>query len=74
MSQVDLSQMDNCELLPTAADHEKLRKDFTHLVSHVLVEYLSCMQLVCVKHIPHQYSHEIAQKSEKVNMKYQKGG
>ena len=30
---VELSQLDNCHLLPTTADHEKLRMDFTYLVS-----------------------------------------
>lgn len=71
--QVELSQLDNCKLLPTAADHEKLRKDFTHLVSRILVENLPCMQFlqsVAVKHIPHQYSKEMAKKFEKVNKEY----
>ena len=71
--QVELSQLDNCKLLPTAADHEKLRKEFTHLVSRILVENLPCMhflQSVAVKHIPHQYSEEMAKKSEKVNKEY----
>ena len=66
-------QLDNCKLLPTAADHEKLRKEFTHLVSRILVENLPCMQFlqsVDVKHIPHQYSKEMAKKSEKVNKEY----
>ena len=72
-AQVELSQLDNCQLLPTVADHEKLRRDFTYLVSRVLVEHLPCMQFlqsVCIKHIPHQYSNEMAQKSEKVNKHY----
>ncbi|KAJ7393014.1 hypothetical protein OS493_008262 [Desmophyllum pertusum] len=70
--QLDLSLLDYCQLLPSAADHEKLRKDFTHLVSRVLVEHLPCMQFlqtVCLQHIPHQYSNEMAQKSEKVFFK-----
>ena len=70
-TQPELSQLDNCLLLPTAADHENLRKDFTHLVSRVLVEHLPCMeflQSVCVKHIPHQYNKTMAQKSEKVHV------
>lgn len=69
--QLDLSLLDYCQLLPSAADHEKLRKDFTHLVSRVLVEHLPCMQFlqtVCLQHIPHQYSNEMAQKSEKVSI------
>ena len=60
--QVELSQLENCKLLPTATDHEKLRKDFTHLVSRILVDNLPCMQFlqsVAVKHIPHQYSKEM---------------
>lgn len=65
--QVELSQLDNCKLLPTAADHEKLRKDFTHLVSRILVENLPCMQFL---QIPHQYSKEMAKKFEKVNKEY----
>ena len=67
--QLELSQLDNCQLLPSAADHEKLRRDFTYLVSRVLVEHLPCLeflQSVCVKHIPHQFSKEMAKKTEKV--------
>lgn len=67
---VELSELDNSQLLPSAADHEKLRTDFTHLVSRVLVEHIPCMQFlqpVCLQHIPHQYSKEMAQKSEKVS-------
>ena len=59
--QLELSQLDNCQLLPSAADHETLRRDFTYLVSRVLVEHLPCLdslQSVCVKHIPHQFSKE----------------
>ena len=59
--QTELSQLDNCQLLPTATDHEKLRRDFTYLVSRVLVEHLPCLeflQSVCIKHIPHQFSNE----------------
>ena len=57
--QIELSQLDNCQLLPNAADHEKLRRDFTYLVSRVLVEHLprlEFLQSVCIKHIPHQFS------------------
>ena len=67
--QIELSQLDNCQLLPTAADHEKLRRDFTYLVSRVLVEHLPCMaflQPVCIRHIPHQFSKEMAKKTDKV--------
>ena len=38
--QIELSQLDNCQLLSSAAEHEKLRRDFTYLVSRVLVEHL----------------------------------
>lgn len=75
-AQVELSQLDNCHLLPTTADHEKLRMDFTYLVSRVLVEHLLCMQFlqsVCLNHIPHQYSYQMAQKSEKVSEHYHLG-
>ena len=44
-----------------------------HLVSHILVENLPCMQFlqsVAVKYIPHQFSKEMANKSEKVNKEY----
>lgn len=66
---VELSQLDNCHLLPTASDHEKMRREFTYLVSRVLVEHLPCLEFlqpVCIKHIPHQFSKEMAKKSEKV--------
>lgn len=41
-AQVELSQLDNCHLLPTTADHEKLRMDFTYLVSRVLSTCSAC--------------------------------
>ena len=69
--QIELSPLDNCQLLPAAADHEKLRRDFTYLGSRVLVEHLPCMEVlqsVCIKHIPHQFSKEMAKKTEKVTI------
>lgn len=41
-----ISQLDNCQLLPTAADHGKQRRDFTYLVSCVLVEHLHCLEFL----------------------------
>ena len=75
-AQVELSQLDNCHFRASTADHEKLRKDFTYLVSRVLVEHLPCMQFlqsVCLNRIPHQYSYQMAQNSEKVSEHYHLG-
>ena len=44
--QLELSRLDNCQLLPSAADQEKLRRDFTYLVSSVLVEHLPCLKFL----------------------------
>ena len=67
--QINISELDNCQLLPSATDHDKLRKDFIHVVSCVIVKHIPCLQFlqqVCPLHIPHKYSREMSNKSEKV--------
>lgn len=71
--QIDLLDLDNCKILPTVADHHDLRRDFTHLISRIVVEHLPCLnflQSVCRAHIPHKYTREMSQKSEKVCVGY----
>lgn len=66
---VDLLELDNSQLLPSPADHEKLRKDFTHMVCRVIAHHIPCLQFlqeVCLVHIPHRYSQEMCKKSDKV--------
>ncbi|KAK3737425.1 hypothetical protein QZH41_016901 [Actinostola sp. cb2023] len=66
---VDLLEIDNIQFLPSLVDHEKIRRDYTHLVERILVEHLPCMQFlqtVCPLHIPHKYSKEMSQKTQKI--------
>lgn len=67
--QTNILKLNNYQLLPSATDHDKLRKDFIHLVSCIIVKHIPCMQFlqeICPLHIPHKYSVEMSRKSEKV--------
>ena len=58
------------ELLPSDDSNFAVESDFITLVSRILVKYLpafSFLKDVVVRHIPHQYSQEMAQKSEVVS-------
>ena len=68
--QTNISELDNCTILPSIYDHEKIRKDYIHLVNKVIVWHIPCLnflQPVCPLHIPHKYTAEMSKKSEKVS-------
>lgn len=57
-------------MLPSEDSNFAVESDFITLVSRILVKYLpafSFLKDVVVHHIPHQYSQEMAQKSEVVS-------
>lgn len=65
-----LMDLELSELLPSDDSNFAVESDFITLVSRILVKYLpafSFLKDVVVHHIPHQYSKEMAQKSEVVS-------
>ena len=66
----DLKSVQLTELLPTGDDEEKLRTNFTTLVSRVLVKhmkYFTQYSKAVDRHIQHDFSKEMAMKSEVVS-------
>ena len=64
-----IDSLENIDLLVSAEDEKKQRFDFVILVSRFLVEYFEHFEFlkqVCVLHIQHRYSKEMAKKSVKV--------
>lgn len=61
-------QMENGVCLPTRHEHHLQRENYITLTERALVEIpcLSFLKPVVYKHIPHQYSKEMAEKSEMV--------
>ena len=62
----------NIKLLPTIQDQSRQRYNYIVLVARMLVEHLDSFKMfkdVCVYHIPHKYSREMAMKSETVSTK-----
>lgn len=65
-----LMDLELSELLPSEDSNFAVESDFITLVSRILVKYLpafSFLKDVVVHHNPHQYSQEMAQKSEVVS-------
>ena len=63
----EITSLSNLKLFPTVDDKKFQRYNYTILVSRVLVEHLDCFSAlkdVCVFHIPHKYSNEMAKKSD----------
>ena len=63
----DITSLSNLKLFPTVDDQKFQRHNYTVLISRVLVEHLDCFSAlkdVCVFHIPHKYSNEMAKKSD----------
>ncbi|CAB4011105.1 Hypothetical predicted protein, partial [Paramuricea clavata] len=63
-----IDSLENIDLLVSAEDEKKQRFDFAILVSRFLVEYFEHFEFlkqVCVLHIQHRYSKEMAKKSVK---------
>ena len=62
-----LMDLELSKLLPSEDSNFAVESDFITLVSRILVKYLPALSFlkdVVVHHIPHQYSQEMAQKSE----------
>lgn len=69
-SERDIGGVSNIKFLPTLQDQKLQRHNYTVLVSIILVENLQCFSFlknVCIYHIPHKYSKEMAKKSETVS-------
>lgn len=66
----DLLAVPNITFLPSVKDQQLQRHNYIVLVSRILVDHLKCFGMlkdVCVRHIPHKYSKEMATKSESVS-------
>ena len=66
----DICSISNIKFFPTVEDQKLQRHNYVVLVSRVLVEHLRCFSFlkdVCVSHISHKYSKEMAKKSEVVS-------
>ena len=61
-------QMENGVFLPTRHEHHLQRENYITLTKRAIEEIpcLACLKPVVCKHIPHQYSKEMAEKSEMV--------
>lgn len=61
-------QMENGVCLPTRHEHHLQRENYITLTERATVEIpcLACLKRVVCKHIPRQYSKEMAEKSEMV--------
>ena len=69
----DILNVSNHRFLPTVQDQKRQRQNYIVLVARILVEHLECFKVfkdVCVSHIPHKYSKELAVKSQSVSTKY----
>ena len=63
-------EVPNIKLLPTIQDQSRQRYNYIALVARMLVEHLDSFKMfkdVCVYHILHKYSGEMAMKSETVS-------
>ncbi len=66
----NIVNLSNIRLLPNVQDQKLQRHNYIVLVARILVEHLECFSVfkdVCVDHIPHKYSKELAAKSESVS-------
>lgn len=60
----------NITVLPSVQDQQRQRQNYIVLVARMLVQHLECFAVfkdVCIRHIPHKYSKELAKKSESVS-------
>ena len=67
----DIRGVSNIQFLPTVQDQKHQRHNYIVLVSRIIVEHLECFSFlkdVCIFHIPHKYSKEMARKSETVSL------
>ena len=65
----NLQEVSNIRFLPKLEDHQRQRSNYIILAARILVDYfdaLAPLKDVCIYHIPHKYTMEMAQKSKKV--------
>jgi hypothetical protein len=63
LSPRNVLNISNIKLLPTVQDQKRQQQNYIVLVARMLVEHLECFSAfkdVCVNHIPHKYSKEMA--------------
>jgi hypothetical protein len=68
----DIHDIPNIVFLPSVVDERQQRLNYVVLVSRILSDYFDAFaefKDVCVKHIPHKYSKEMSEKSDKVSSK-----
>ena len=66
----DLLSVPNIKFLPSVRDQQQQHQNYIVLVARILVDHLECFQVlrnVCVRHIPHKHSKELAQKFKSVS-------
>ena len=65
----NLQELSNLTFLPTIEDQQKHRSDYIILTSRILVQYFDALEhlkVAYIYHIPHKYTKEMSQKSNKV--------
>jgi len=68
----DILDVQNRALLPLLDDHMVLMKNYTVLVSHVLIEHFTkfkdSFSDIVPQHIPYKYYNETKEKTDKINL------
>ena len=67
----DLLDVDNSKFIPDHIDHHIQRRNYISLVSRVITRSIHCLKFlkdVVPDNIPHQYSRELSEPTETVNM------
>ena len=65
----NLQELSNLKFLPTIEDQQKQRSNYIILTSRILVQYFDALEPLkeaCIYHIPHKYTKEMSQNSNKV--------
>ena len=68
---VDLLNMPNGRCIPNSHEHRLQRENYIALVERIITTEIPCLEFLqpyALKHIPHQYSKEMAQKSDMVTI------
>ena len=66
----ELLAVSNITVLPSVQDQQRQRQNYIVFVARMLVQHLDCFVVfkdVCIGHIPHIYSKELAKKAESVS-------
>ena len=71
----DIKDVDVTQLLPSSEDEHAIRQNFSYLVARVLCKYMLFFKNYgkgLEKHLQHEYSYEMSQKSEVVSISTRK--